>query len=133
MVIACIDREPLKVVKERVKKEIEFIKENGDLSDSAEQARLESFERFKEKLESLPVCGTKEAEKAIAASSSGSKKRRKKRKLSAWNMYMGDCMRKPDKGGLGHDMATCSSDWKSMSEGEKAEYKKRANEANASG
>lgn len=42
------------------------------------------------------------------------------------NIFMGACMRKPEKGGMGKDMATCATTFKTMPESEKKKYSQEA-------
>lgn len=44
------------------------------------------------------------------------------RKPSARNNYIGVCMRKEEKGGMGLDMVTCSGNWRDMSANDRAKY-----------
>ncbi len=49
------------------------------------------------------------------------------RKKTERNVFMGQCMRKPEKGGMGKDMSYCSNVFKSMPESERKKYKEEVN------
>jgi len=58
----------------------------------------------------------------IAEQDSNGKDTHKKRKPSSYNKYIGHCMAKRENNGMALDMATCSVNWKKMSEDDKKGY-----------
>lgn len=73
-------------------------------------------------IDEIPVCGAElKATEDEKTSYSGYQKKGG-RAPSARNIFIGHCMRKPEKDGLGLSMSECSARWKKMSEAEKATY-----------
>lgn len=78
----------------------------GPIGPIAEEM-LEVYEGIEENIGKLNVCEIRKSK------ASGSKK---KRKPTARNVFIGHCMRKPENGGMGKDMASCSAEYKEKGE-----------------
>jgi len=110
---------PEERMKEFVKKAIQKLIDE-DYSDKND----EYYFKIMAAIDEIPVCGAEpKAESQKQTSYSGyQKESRKGRAPTARNIFIGHCMRKPEKDGLGLSMSKCSEKWKSMSEEEKAKY-----------
>lgn len=86
------------------KKKFERGAQAGNQFSPAFQAISDQYDAIIQDFKNLNVCSISQIRKG------------KKRKKTPRNVWIGHCMRKPDNGGLGKDMKTCSDMWKSEGE-----------------
>jgi len=134
MVIWCIGPGVRKTIRTKVLDELRKLRlmtEKFDVTRDVHR-KIEDLEAFEEQIDDIPSCKDATRPKGCPPCDiqEKSKKRKKsKRKKTARNIFIGDCMRKPENGGRGLEMKVCSDEWKSISSDKKAEYEKRAKEA----
>ena len=92
-----------------------------EASENQNEDLVKCLTELSKQISSMPTCVEAEQPK---------KRGRKKRKVTARNVWIGDCMRSAEKGGMAKPMKTCSIDWKGMDDDQKLKYKAKADQVN---